>query len=248
MAARGFGVVLVIAGLSALLLATACTSKVDGAPRRDQPKVGVSSIPLGQIMPTDAEIRAAVGNDLQHHPTPSEGTAEILPDGIRSDADAAPFKCVGVTEPRLRAVYEKAPVRGVAYQSYWNYGLNVAATAATTSAMRLASTTEAQQLFDSFVQQWRNCSGSTVTMQVPDSGETYLYSKITDVRVGGPVLSATVISWGNRDAPQHPVERAVGVAADVIIDVQVNDSPNAQSDTRAIDLVKAMARKVSSTS
>ena len=74
-----------------------------------------------------------------------------------------------------------------------------------------------------------------------------LYSKVTDVKVDGPILSATVVTWDNHHTPQSPNEHAVGVESDVIVDVKTAIGPGGEAGTRAIDLVKLMLRKVSST-
>ncbi|MFZ1174811.1 MAG: sensor domain-containing protein, partial [Mycobacterium sp.] len=104
-----------------------------------------------------------------------------------------------------------------------------------------------QRLFASFVKQWQQCAGTTVTMYTHDTSNTEFHSKVDDVKVDGPVLSATIISWDNHHTPQSPEERAVGVQADVIADVKVAVRPHAQAGTRAIDLANVMLRKVLST-
>ncbi|OBK21770.1 hypothetical protein A5634_09265 [Mycobacterium asiaticum] len=237
-------VAVLILGLSAV----GCTGDVDGTAQRVSPRSGTTTTPLLQIMPTDEEIRAAVGNDLQQNPPPRTGGIELLPDGFRSNRDASPIECIGPANPALHVVYEKGPVRDVAVQDYWNYGLDVAASGATAAAVRLATVADAQRLFESFVPQWQNCIGTTVTMSTLDSSKTQWYARVDRVQAQGSMLSATVMSWDSHQTPPSPVERAVGVQSDVIVDVHVALRPDVQTSSRATDLVKAMLRKLSGTS
>lgn len=241
------GLARLVVVLSMALPASGCVDAVEGAARRASPPSATTVTPLAQVLPSDEEIRAAVGNELRQTPPPRMGGIELLPDGIRTNHDADPIDCIGATTPGLHVVYEKGPVRAVAAQDYWNYDLGVVASSATAAAVRLASAADAQQLFTSFVQQWQNCGGTTVTMFTWDSTKTLLYSKVTDVEVHGPILSAVIMSWDNHHTPPFPVERAVGVASDVIADVDVAVRPNIQTSSRATDLVKAMLRRVAGT-
>lgn len=240
------GPVRTVAMVSVGLLVTGCVSTVDGAAARTSPRYG-STTPLGQIMPSDEEIRAAVGNELQQNPPPRTGGLELLPDGFHINQDASPVDCIGTTTPGLRVVYEKRPVRDVAVQDYWNYGLDVAASGATAVAVRLASAADAQRLFTSFVEQWHMCSGITVALSTLDSSKDRRFLAVGDVGVRGPILSATVMSSDLQQSQQVPVERALSVESDVIVDVAVTVRPGNQIGSRAIDLVKAMVRRLAGT-
>ena len=208
------------------MLGTGCVTTVAGTPTRAG-RLGGSVLPLEQVLPDDTEVSAAVGNRLPPHSPAVVGGIDVLPNGIRDSGGAAPIDCLGVVAPAMRIVYEPGHVRAVATQDYWNY---------------------AQRLFASFVKQWQRCEGTTITMYTHDSSNTELYSKPTDTRVDGPVLSATVIAWDNHHTSPAPDERAVGVQGDVIAEVKVADGPRVRAGTRAIDLVDVMLRKVSSSS
>jgi PknH-like extracellular domain len=227
------------------LLCTGCVTTVAGQPRRIG-HLGGAVLPLEQVLPDGADVSAAVGNELPPHSPPLVGGIDVLPNGIRDRADAAPIECLGAIAPAMRIIYETAPVRGAATQDYWNYDSGVAVSSASAAAIRLASTADAQRLFASFVQQWQLCAGTTVTMYTHDRSNTELYLKVTNTRVDGPILSATVIAWDNHHSPPSPDERAVGIRGDVIADVKVAVGPPAQAGTRAVDLADAMLRKVSS--
>ncbi|OCB40510.1 hypothetical protein A5675_11850 [Mycobacterium malmoense] len=234
-----------LAGIS--MLGTGCVTTVAGTPTRAG-RLGGSVLPLEQVLPDDTEVSAAVGNRLPPHSPAVVGGIDVLPNGIRDSGGAAPIDCLGVVAPAMRIVYEPGHVRAVATQDYWNYDSGVTVSSATATAIRLASTADAQRLFASFVKQWQHCEGTTVTMYTHDSSNTELYSKPTDTRVDGPVLSATVIAWDNHHTSPAPDERAVGVQGDVIAEVKVADGPRVRAGTRAIDLVDVMLRKVSSSS
>ncbi|ABL05795.1 MULTISPECIES: sensor domain-containing protein [Mycobacterium ulcerans group] len=228
------------------LLGTGCTNTVAGvSTHAGQP--GANALTPEQVLPDGEEVKAAVGNDLPPHSPPMVGDIGVLPNGIRDNSAAAPIECLGAIAPAMRISYEVAPVRAAALQDYWNYDSGVVASSATVAAIKLASSDDAQRLFASFTQQWRQCEGRTVTMYTHDRSDTELYSKVTEVRTDGPILSATIISWDNHHTPQSPVERAVGVQGDVLADAKVALRPHSQPGTRAIELVKVMLRKVSST-
>ncbi|MCV7412143.1 hypothetical protein AWC05_13440 [Mycobacterium florentinum] len=235
-----------LALLALALLTAGCVHTVVGMPKRAvHPASPV--VPLEQVLPTDDEVTAAAGNPLMPEGPPQVGGTEVLPNGIRDDSNAAPIECIGATSPLLRVVYEKGSVRAVAAQSYWNPNLRVPVFGVRAGAVRLASSADAQRLFASFVPQWQKCAGTTVTLYTHDTENTELYSKVTDVKVDEPILSATVIAWDNHHTPPTPNEHVVGMESDVVVDVRVSVGPHAEAGTRAIDIARVMLRKVSST-
>ena len=234
-----------LATLSIGLLGAGCVNTVDGIPTR-APRPSSTVTPVQEILPDDNEVRAAVGNDLPAQGPPTLGGIDLLPNGIRDNGDLIPIECVAATEPAMRITYEKGPVRSVATQRYWNYD-DVVVSSATAAAIELVSSTDAQRLFASFVRQWRQSEGTKVTIYKHDSSNTELYSKLTDTRGEEPILSATIIRWDNHHTEPFPDERAVGVEADLIIDVDVAITGHTQAGTRAVDIVEAMMRKASST-
>ncbi|WP_118915459.1 sensor domain-containing protein [Mycobacterium shigaense] len=232
--------------LAVCLLSAGCVDTVAGRPTGAGGAVRV--VPLEQILPSGDEVNAAVGNKLMPEGPPEVGGIAVLPNGIRDDNDATPVECIGVTSALLRVVYEEALVRAVAAQNYWNSDLSVAVFSVRAGAVRLSSSTDAQRLFVSFVRQWQKCAGTTVTLRTHDSENTELYLRVEDVKVDGPLLSATVVSWDNHHTPPTPDERAVGIGSDVVVDVRVSVGPGAQAATRAVDLARVMLQNVASTS
>jgi hypothetical protein len=225
-----------------------CTSTVMGTARPEaaSSRPSARQASLVSVLPTEREISDAVGNPLNLHGFPPQsGGIELLPNGIRTNDDASPIECVGPTGALLRLTYENSPVREAATANFWNYDFDAAASSANVGAVRLASAEDAQSLFSTFVQRWRDCQGKTVVGHTHDSSNTELYSRIENVVLSGPVLSATVMVWDNHHTPESPNERAVGVKANVMVEADVSiTKPGAQAEERAIDVVKLVLDKV----
>jgi hypothetical protein len=231
--------------LSALVLCVGCTSTVAGTAHRAQVSGGPPprETKLSTVLPTEEEMSSAAGNQLNLNGFPPvDGGIELLANGIRTDADASPIECLGPTSPLMRLSYEKSTVRAVATVNFWNYDFDAAASSANVGAVRLASADDAEALFETFTEQWRRCQGQTV---VGHSRDTELYSRVEDVELSGPVLSATVIGWDNHHTPEFPNERAVGVKSNVIVEADVAvTKPRAAAEERAIKVVKLMLDKI----
>ena len=117
---------------SVALLLAGCATTVGG--------VGVPAATALTILPTEDEITAAAGNTLSTFGfQPFVGGVEILPDGYRTDADAAPIECAAVTDTAPRVVYEPLPVVEAARQSYFNWDEGVDTSGADAAAIRLSS-------------------------------------------------------------------------------------------------------------
>jgi hypothetical protein len=117
----------------------------------------------------------------------------------------------------------------------------------------LASADEASALFAKFSQQWQKCDGATLFLP---EGMFKLKGKITNVEVASSVLSATTsIGWAfsGSDSESIPEERAIGVRANCLVEVEVDffnvidPSPQGPDtfSTKAIDVAQAMMGKVS---
>lgn len=223
-----------------------CTSTVDGTAAR-QTAVGTVR-DLASILPSAAEVSQVAGNPLADNGSPVIGGIDVLPNGIRDDSAAHPIECLGPVSPFMRVVYEVGDVRGAALQQFSNYGDNQTVSSVDVGVVEFASDAEAQRMFGVFVTRWKACEGTTVTTELPQPANTTLYQKITDVRVDGAVLSATVVNSDNQGDATFPTERAVGIAADCIVDLDVavthGASARKRDSRRAIDLVTATLDKV----
>ena len=81
-------------------------------------------------------------------------------------------------------------------------------------------------------------------MYTRDSENTELYSKVTDVKPDGATLSAIVMGWDNHHTPPFPVEHAIAVGSEFIVDVDVALGVHTHAGTRAVEIVNAMLRKI----
>jgi hypothetical protein len=236
----------VVAVLTASALCAGCATTVTGTALRAKPTGAPLAGALSAVLPTEQELGDAVGNPLSLNGFPAqEGGLELLPDGLRTEDDASPIECLGPTSALMRLNYEHSPVRATATANFWNYAPAAAASSANVGAVRFASADDAEALFTTFTQQWRDCLGKTVVQRTHDSSDTELYSRVEDVEVSGPVLSATIMGWDNHHTPEFPNERAVGVKSNVIVEADVAvTKPQARAQERAIDVVKLMLDKI----
>jgi PknH-like extracellular domain len=223
-----------------------CTTTVGGSAVRETGTASRGN--LAQILPTTDEISTAVGNPLADNGSPAVGGIEVLPNGIRDSTMARPIDCLGPVAPFMRVVYEQADVRGAAWQQFSNYGAHEVVSSADTAVIEFSSDAEAQRVFTSFVAQWKACEGTTVTTYTHNADNTELYGTVTDTLVAGPVLSTTIINGDNQQNAQFPTERALGITADCIVDVDVavTDGTPAQqaAGRRAVTLAMVMLDKV----
>ena len=236
-----------VGGCAALLGALlGCATAVDGAARREQ-----ASAPalLQSVLPTAEEVGAAVGNPLDTAGPAKVGGLDVLPNGIRDSAGADPLECLGAVTPLMRVVYEAGDVAAVAWRDYSRFGAGLTASSAEAGVVRFDSEAEARRMFDRFTRQWRSCEGTTVALGVggPGSG---LGLAVTDVRIDGAVLSATIVG-GHPDGEVFPTEHAVGLAGDSLVDVDVavtDPEPERRAAAgRAAALVRLMLDKLRAT-
>ena len=138
-------------------------------------------------------MTSAVGNGLSTFGfQPFIGGPEILPDGFRTDADASPIACIGVTDTTMRVVYEPTPMVEAARQSYFKWDAGVGVSGADAAVVRLGSTADAESAFGDFAKRWQACDGKTVIKQLRGANDSELVAEISDVAVEGQIVSATV--------------------------------------------------------
>ncbi|GAA2783350.1 sensor domain-containing protein [Mycolicibacterium pallens] len=223
-----------------------CTSTVDGSAARREPVTTVRD--LATVLPSSAEVTRAVGNPLPESGSAAIGGIDMLPNGIQDNSGATPIECLGPATPFMRVVYQGGDVRRVGWQEFSNVGSGQAVSSVDAGVVEFASDTEAQRLFADFAARWKSCEGTTVRSTLPGPANTELYQKITDVRVDGPLVSATVINSDNQGDAAFPIERAIGLAADCVIDVDAavtGGTPAQQrASGRAVSIVRTMQDKV----
>ena len=195
-----------------------CASTVDGTARQAPPGPVRE---LATILPSAAEVSDAAGNALADNGLPAVGGIDVLPNGIRDNDVASPIECLGPASPFMRVVFEVGDVRRAAWQEYANFGDRQTVSSVDAGVVEFASEAEAQRMFGAFVTRWKACEGTTVRTALHDPANTELFGKITDVKVDGSLLSATVVNSDNHSDATFPTERAIGLAADCVVDVDV---------------------------
>lgn len=207
-----------LAAVLSVALLAGCAHTVTGA--------ALPAMSASKILPTEAEISSAAGTALSTFGfRPFVGGSEILPDGYRTDADAAPIACAEVTDTAPRRVYQTLPVVEAARQSYFNWDEGVDTSGADAAVVRLSTATAAKDAFDAFAGQWRQCAGTTVVKHVQAS---VIDAVITDVAVHGPVVSATVRTRQLPSGATSRYERAVGVRGSTLVEVSVAVTPTGE--------------------
>ncbi|PRC42843.1 sensor domain-containing protein [Mycobacterium sp. ITM-2017-0098] len=217
-----------------------------GAPTDDRPVVRIvgaaqpsQAIPLGPFLPTAAELSAVLGtgpNGLMGRPV--EGDADVLLTSV-ADGQAAPPECVSAPYRLQQIVYDASPVQSVASNTWAGGGFDGPPVSGFFSVVQMAGPAFAQEFFASVTDQWRRCNGQTVALQVPGHGADEL-SRITDVAFGEQVISANVLhASGGTGSPTGL--RAVGLAGDCIVEVELTDprtAGQAQGAAAVVDVIR----------
>ena len=230
--------------VSAAVLLAACAKTVDGTARTapgagpvaPSPTAAPADNSLASILPDTAQWSSALGFHVHLEGMPARvGGVEQLG---RQDVlgEWSERECLGVVQPLLQSVFDGAPVRAV---------VGSFVSGVTVGAVELTSPTDAQTLFKRFADRWQQCQGKTVVQH--QSSDTFIQD-ITNVAATDTVLSATIEGRVPPNPPQ-PTERALGMTASCIVDVQApgNSQPaNAPvGDNLAVSLVKLMQSKAS---
>lgn len=197
---------------------------------------GQASGSIAAVFPTDAELFSALGYHVRTGFAPRVGGVDQLRDlDIRDPSEVENFDCLGVVKPVMRQVYSGAPVSSAAFATEADlvYG-----------AVALTSPTDAQSLFTAFSHQWKQCGGKTV---VTHQGHYSTAQQIVRVDATKSMLTATIlISSPETTSPPQAWERALGLAANVVVDVSTPQHPgpsNAAPDNPAVSIANVMLAK-----
>ncbi len=192
--------------------------------------------PLDQALPTADELATTLGakgfiGQLV------EGGPDMLLASV-SESDATPAACVGPAYSLQKVPYQVSPVREVASRTWAGGSFDGPPVSGFFGVVKFASPADARSFFAASADNWHRCNGQTVVLTRPEHGAQGS-SKITDVTVDNAMVSALVM----RDAGTA-IQRALGVAADCIVDVEITD-PNEVSDARgAVDVANLMVQKI----
>ncbi|MGY4710515.1 sensor domain-containing protein [Mycolicibacterium sp. CBM1] len=202
-----------------MAILTGCTTTVAGSAQQALRATPVRD--LVTVLPSSVEVSQAVGNPVDADGPAVVGGVELLPNGIRDEKTARPIECLGPASPFMRVVYEPGGVRGAAWQEFANYGGDQVVSSVDAGVVQFDSEPAADRMFSNFAARWKACDGTILTTDLHDADRTELRQRITDVRVDGPLVSATVVNSDNHSNAQFPTERSIGLAADCIVDVDV---------------------------
>ncbi|MGX9792433.1 sensor domain-containing protein [Mycobacterium sp. MMS18-G62] len=225
-----------IAAMSACVVLAGCASAVEGAPAVhivDAAKPSVSRS-LDQVLPTVDELATTLGTGGFMGQL-VKGGPDMLLQGV-GESDATPADCVSPTYRLQKVVYQASPVRSVASQSWAGGDASGPSASGFFGVVQFASADDAQRFFAASADKWHRCNGQTLVVHQPQHGADGL-SRIADVVVGNRVVSAVVM----RDAGST-IQRALGVAADCVVDVEVSDAGNGSAD--AIKVANLMVQKI----
>ena len=204
--------------LSAGALVAGCSSTpVDGAPVvhiAEAAKPSVSRA-LDQVLPTVDELATILGT-AGYMGQLVKGGPEMLLQGV-SESEATPIDCVSAGYRLEKIVYRASPVRSVASQSWVGGDQNGPSYSGFFGVVQFATPDDAQAFFAASADKWHRCNGQTLVLHQPEHGADGL-SRITDVGVDDRIVSAVVLHDNG-----STIQRAIGVASDCIVDVEVTN-------------------------
>jgi len=210
--------------LAALVGACVVLAGCAGAPVGDRPVVRIVEaaqpspvVPLSPFLPTAQELASAL------HTGPTglmgqlvEGGADMLLRSVNA-GEATPPDCLGAAYRLQEAVYDDSPVQAVATNSWAGGGFDGPPVSGFFGVVQMTNPAAAQSFFAATNERWRRCNGETVAQ--PDAAEM---SRIADVAFDGHVVSASVLH-ASAGAASPTAQRAVGLAGDFIVEVEITD-------------------------
>jgi hypothetical protein len=221
-----------IAALSVCAILAGCSAPADDPPgvyvaEAVQPSVKRA---LEQTLPSADELATMLGaTGLMGQLV--EGGADMLLQGVH-EADARPLDCVSTGYRLQKVVYQASPVVSLASRSWAGGDVNGPSATGFFGVVQFADADAAQAFFASSAEKWHRCNGQTLVLQQADH-RAQGSSRITDVAVDERIVSAVLM----QDAGST-VQRALGVASDCVVDVEISDvngpSPAGARDAAAV--------------
>jgi hypothetical protein len=225
-----------IAVMSACVVLAGCAPAVDDAPavhivEAAKPSAARS---LDQVLPTVDELATMLGTGGFMGQL-VEGGSDMLLQGV-GESDATPIECVSPSYRLEKVVYQASPVRSVASQSWAGGDASGPTASGFFGVVQFASADDAQKFFAASADKWHRCNGQTLVVHQPQRGADGL-SRITDIAVDNRIVSAVVM----HDAGST-LQRALGVASDCIVDVEITDGGNGAAG--AVKVANLMVQKI----
>jgi hypothetical protein len=195
------------------------------------------SRPLNEVLPTGDELTTALGVGPGFTGQLVVGGADMLLQSV-GESEATPIECVSAGYRLQKVVYAASPVREVASQSWAGGDLNGPPLSGFFGAVEFATADDAQRFFAASADKWRRCNGQTMVLHQPEHGADGV-SRITDVVVESTVVSAVVL---HDDGSM--IQRALGVASDCVVDVEIADVDRGGGARRAVAVANLMLQKI----
>lgn len=207
-----------IAAVSACAVLAGCSSApVDSAPVVHIAEAAKPSPAraLDQVLPTGNEMATILGT-VGFMGQLVKGGPEMLLQGVR-ESDATPIDCVSTGYRLQKVVYQASPVRSVATRSWMGGDQNGPSYSGFFGAVQFATPDDARAFFAASADKWHRCNGQTLVLHQADHRADGS-SRITDVGVDNRIVSAVVLHDDG-----STIQRALGVASDCIVDVEVTN-------------------------
>jgi hypothetical protein len=195
------------------------------------------SRPLNQVLPTGDELATTLGVGAGFTGQLVVGGADMLLQGV-GESEATPIECVSAGYRLQKVVYAASPVREVASQSWAGGDLTGPPVSGFFGAVEFATADDAQGFFAASADKWRRCNGQTVVLHQPEHGADGV-SRITDVVVDSEVVSAVVLHDDG-----STIQRALGVASDRVVDVEIGDVDRDGGARGAVAVANLMLQKI----
>ena len=130
-------------------------------------------------------------------------------------------------------------MRFVASQSWVGGDQNGPSYSGFFGAVKFATPDDAQAFFAASADKWHRCNGQTLVLHQPEHGADGS-SRITDVVVDSRIVSAVVL----RD-DGSTIQRALGVASDCVVDIEVTNAGSSGSGAAgAVGVANLMLQKI----
>ncbi|KUH80455.1 MULTISPECIES: sensor domain-containing protein [unclassified Mycobacterium] len=193
---------------------------------------------LDRALPTAEELATTLGASGFMGQLVTGG-ADMLLQGVR-EAEATPVDCVSTGYRLEKVVYQASPVRSVASRSWAGGDANGPTATGFFGVVEFGDVAAAQAFFAASADKWHGCNGRTLVLQQPERG-AQATSRITEVGIDNRIVSAVVM----QDAGST-IQRALGVAGDCIVDVEITDvaGPSATGARDAAAVAALMLQKI----
>jgi hypothetical protein len=231
-----------IAALSACAVLAGCSSApVDSAApvvRIQEAAKPSPSRAMDQVLPTVNELATILGT-TGFMGQLVKGGPEMLLQGVR-ESEATPIDCVSAGYRLEKVVYQASPVQAVASQSWIGGDQNGPSYSGFFGAVKFATADDAQAFLAASADKWHRCNGQTLVLHQPEHGADGL-SRITGVTVDDKIVSAVVLHDNG-----STIQRALGVAADCVVDVEVTNPPgnSGAGAAGAVGVANLMLQKI----